>query len=91
MTATPRAPVEAKVKAAGWASLAAGLGIAALEYLADPANSGMLLQLPGWARILLAALGPTLVVTLAAYRAPHTPRVPRHRRTKPTPAPDGSG
>lgn len=70
--ATGKSRVELKVWAATVGSLGAGLVLAVLE--AVTAQPAMLEVLPAWARFLVIACAPTLVVFLSSYVAPHTSR-----------------
>lgn len=73
--------VELKVWAATVGALFASMAVAILEALAD--EPALLEALPAWARFLIIVCGPTLVVFLGSYAAPHTKRPDleaKHRR-----------
>lgn len=76
-----RYPVEAKVSAGAWGSLAAGAGLALANLLL--ARLDLIPSLLGgespWVGALVLVLGavlPAVIGTLRAYGAPHTPRLP---------------
>lgn len=67
-----KAPVEAKVKAAGIATYL-GLG-AALAILAGVTDLNLIAGLPDWLEVFVAPMLPTAITTITAYRTKHTPR-----------------
>jgi hypothetical protein len=69
-----RAPVETKVQAAAWWTLAASVGVALGN--ATLADSTILGPAPGWAQFLILAALPPVVTFLGGYAAPHSPRFP---------------
>lgn len=66
------APVEAKVKAATGASLAAGVAIAVLNSVV--ADQSLLGPLPEWLQAAVLALAPAALTFLSGWRTRHTPR-----------------
>lgn len=65
-------PIESKVKAATFMTVAVGLAIALLNAIV--ADSSLLGPLPSWLQAPLLALVPSALTFLAGYQARHTPR-----------------
>lgn len=69
---TPAPKVERKVKAAGIATylgIAAGLGV-----LNAATDINLIAGLPDWLEVFVAPFIPTVITSLSAYQARHTPR-----------------
>lgn len=66
------APVETKVKVAGYATYFGLVGLLAILNAVTDAN--LITALPDVAEVFLAPLLPTLVTFVASYLAKHTPR-----------------
>ena len=69
---TGKTLVETKVKVAAWATY---LGLAGLlAILTGFSDANLIAGLPDPVEVFVAPMLPTLITTLAAYRAKHTPR-----------------
>lgn len=68
----PAGPVEAKVKAAGWATYLGGVGLLAILNAFSDAN--LIAGLPDAVEVFVAPMVPTAITTAAAWLAKHTPR-----------------
>lgn len=79
------APVEKKVTAATLTAGGVGVILAILTWVQD--NPGLLSGLPNWLEGLLYVILTPVMVYVAGYSAPHTPRASAPHDTRPPTGP----